>query len=271
MPANFWRRRADSFNLSAMQTLKVLFVFSVLFLTAVFAQETPKTDETLEYLKKVDGIMFNYPDAGVHSLTMKMKIGENKLMPAEMREKLKDAALVYYWRQEPWAEALDVVGVPPEMAAMKQQMLGEGVSSMRKLVAHSRIELAKHYQIVMEKDGELVKLHYTAKEGKKEFPEFTQWHDKLGKLVKGLEKDTKKGTAMSVEFALQPFATKYAIAEWKQGDGGENPGKVKLEYGKSGELPVIQRFVSSSGPFSIEFPMEMELNPKHEASVFGGK
>ncbi len=254
-----------------MQTLKTLFVFLAIFLAAAFAQEPPKPDATLEYLKKVDGIMFNYPDAGVHSVTMKMKFGGNKMMPAEMREKLKDAALVYYWRQEPWAEAIDVTGVPPEMAAMKQQMLGEGISSMRKLVAHSRTELAKHYQISMEKDGELTKLHYMPKEGKKDFPEFTQWHDKLGKLVKGLEKDSKKGTNLAVDFGLQPFGTKYAISDWKQGDGGENPGIVKLEYGKSDDMPVLQKFISSSGPLSIEFPMTMELNPKHEASVFGDK
>lgn len=231
----------------------------------------PETDaSTQEFLKKIDEVHFNYPAAGVHSLTLRMKVGGNPMMPPEMREKMKNTALVYSWQQEPWKEALDVIGLPPEMAAQKSAYLGKGVGGMRQFVAHSSVELAKHFRVTMSKDGDATKLEWTPREGEKDFSPFVQWFDRNTKLVRGQIAVGKEGKFANFDFALVPMGTKYALAEIKQA-AAEGGSVTRLEWEKRGELPVPVKMITATGPMKLEFPLELEVNPKHDPSVFEKK
>lgn len=218
----------------------------------------------LAYLKTVDDIMYNYPDAGVHTLTFKMKLGNNPMMSPEQAEALKDLALIYHWREEPWGEATDVVGLPAEAASQKANMAKQGLSSMRHMVPHSMRQLATHYIVTMSKDGEATKLQFKAKPGEKTFQDFTTWHDKSGKLTKSQDAGQPE-----VAITLMPFGTKYVISEGRP--TGMAEVVMKFEYGKSGEVCVMNKMSQSSGPMSMDFPIEVTLNPKHEPSTFGGE
>ena len=92
--------------------------------------------------------------------------------------------------------------------------------------------------------------------------------DKIHKIVKSEQLHPRTGKKVEIAYSVIPFGTRWVISEAEQ-TGPEGPSVARLEYGRSGELPVLEKFSSSSELMKIDFPIEVELNPKHDPAVFG--